>query len=181
MPGLRARAVLAAALLAPALCALAPAAAPPVPSAEAPSRFVPWPDPAPPPLALKDTAGHPHALADYRGRVVLVNFWATWCEPCKAELPSLQRLAERLAGRPFTILAVNYGESAPRVEGFLRPLRLDAVALLDPGQRAARAWRVRVLPASFLVDPAGRVRYGVIGEIDWAADEAERVVRGLLR
>jgi thiol-disulfide isomerase/thioredoxin len=148
--------------------------------AEVPARFVPWKEPGAPPLVLKDSAGRVHALAGHRGRVVLVNFWATWCDPCRDEMPSLQRLKERLAGRPFAILAVNYGESARKVDEFLARMPVDFQVLLDPGQQAARAWRVRVLPASFLVDPDGRVRYAVIGELDWASADAERAVRALL-
>jgi thiol-disulfide isomerase/thioredoxin len=158
-----------------------PAAAAQARAAAEPSRFVAWRDPAPPPLALKDPSGRVHTLDDYRGQVVLVNFWATWCDPCRDEMPSMQRLKERLAGRPFTVLAVNYGESAEKAGAFLGSISVDFRALLDPGQQAARAWRVRVLPASFLVDPDGRLRYGVIGEIDWASAESERVVLSLLR
>ena len=143
-------------------------------------RFVPWKESKAPPLALRDLAGAPHALADYRGKVVLVNFWATWCEPCRDEMPSMQRLKQHFALRPFAILAVNYGESDIRAGDFLRRSSLDLTVLLDPGQDASRAWRVRVLPASFLVGVDGRVRYGVIGEIDWMSAAAIETVRRLL-
>jgi cytochrome c biogenesis protein CcmG, thiol:disulfide interchange protein DsbE len=141
---------------------------------------VPWARPETPGLALKDLAGRPHTLADYRGKVVLLNFWATWCEPCREELPSMRALRERLAGRPFEIVTVNYGEAASRARDFLQRERLDLITLLDPGQETARAWRVRVLPGSFLIDADGRVRYGVIGELDWASEEAVETVRKLL-
>jgi thiol-disulfide isomerase/thioredoxin len=144
------------------------------------TRFIPWTRADVPALALKDLSGRTHALADHRGKVLLINFWATWCEPCREEMPSMRTLRERLAGRPFEILAVNYGESASRVRDFLERERLDFLTLLDPNQDAARAWRVRVLPGSFLVDAEGRVRYSVIGELDWASDKAMRTVRRLL-
>ncbi len=145
-----------------------------------PSRFVPWARPATPALALKDLDGRTHTLADYRGKVVLLNFWATWCEPCRDEMPSIRTLQERLADRPFVVLAVNYGESAPRVREFLVRERLDLRVLLDPGQQAARAWRVRVLPGSVLVGADGQARTMVIGEYDWASEEALKTVRELL-
>ena len=145
------------------------------------ARFVAWKEPAAPPLALSDLAGQAHTLADYRDRVVLMNFWATWCEPCRAEMASLQKLQERLAGRPFTVLLVNYGEARARVADFANRGPIGATILLDPNQDAPRAWRVRVLPSSFLIGLDGRVRYGVIGEIDWASDDAIEVVQGLLR
>jgi thiol-disulfide isomerase/thioredoxin len=145
-----------------------------------PLRFIPWREASTPALALKDLAGRPHALADYRGQVLLVNFWATWCEPCREEMPSFQRLRERLAGLPFTVLAVNFGESSQKAGEFARGLGLDFPVLLDPGQQAARAWRVRLLPTSYLVDAEGRVRYSVVGELDWATDAAVNAVRRLL-
>ncbi len=144
------------------------------------ARFIRWKDPNTPPLALSDLAGRSHALADYRGKVVLVNFWATWCEPCREEMPSMQRLTAHLSGRPFAILAVNYGESPARVDEFVKRSALDLPILLDPGQAAARAWRVRTLPASFLVGADGQVRYSVIGELDWVSTGAVDTIRRLL-
>jgi peroxiredoxin len=146
------------------------------------ARFVPWNQGAPPALALKDLDGRAHALADYRGTVVLVNFWATWCDPCQDEMPSLRRLRDRLAGEPFAILGVNHGgESTAKVRAFRDRLDIDFPLLLDPGGETPRGWRVRVLPASFVVGRDGRVRYHVIGEIDWASADALAVIRGLLR
>jgi thiol-disulfide isomerase/thioredoxin len=145
------------------------------------SRFIPWKDESTLSLALKDPAGAPHALADYRGKVVLVNFWATWCDPCREEMPSMQRLKERLSDQRFAVLAVNYGESRERVAEFQQRVPLDLQMLLDPGQETARAWKVRILPMSFLLDAEGRVRYSVIGEIDWESPEAVNTVRRLLR
>ena len=146
-----------------------------------PSRFLPWKDPAAPHLALDDLGGRAHTLAEYRGSVVLLNFWATWCEPCRAEMVSMRALQQRLAGRPFVILLVNYGEARTRVSEFAKRESLELPILLDPNQDAPRAWRVRVLPSSFLLGPDGHVRYGVIGEIDWVSAEAVRIVQELLR
>lgn len=92
----------------------------------------------------------------------------------------MQRLAERLAGRPFAVLAVNYGESAPRIDEFVRRTRFDLPVLLDPDLAATRAWRVRILPASFLVGGDGRVRYSVVGELDWTSPPALAAVERLL-
>ena len=143
-------------------------------------RLVPWNDRQAPALALFDLAGRAHRLADYRGQVVLVNFWATWCEPCRDEMPSIARARERFAGQPFAVLAVNHGESATRVQSFVKHAAIDFPILLDPGHDATRAWGVRVLPHSFLVGPDGRVRYSVIGEMDWTSAPAIEAVRRLL-
>ena len=128
-----------------------------------------------PELELRALDGPAHRLADYRGKVVLVNFWATWCEPCRDEMPAMQRLKEKLAGRPFTVLAVNLDEPEARIRSFLSQVKVDFTVLLDPGRKAARSWNARILPASFLIGPDGRIRYSVVGEIDW--DHARVVSR----
>jgi thiol-disulfide isomerase/thioredoxin len=148
--------------------------------AESP-RFLPWAEAQTPALALRDLSGRQRTLADHLGSVVLINFWATWCDPCRDEMPSMRRLQERLVGEPFVVLAVNYGEAQSRVREFVERMRIGFGILLDPDQEAPRAWRVRILPASFLVGRDGRVRYRVIGEMDWASDDAEQTVRSLLR
>lgn len=128
-----------------------------------------------PELELRALDGPAHRLADYRGKVVLVNFWATWCEPCRDEMPAMQRLKEKLAGRPFTVLAVNLDEPEARIRSFLSQVKVDFTVLLDPGRKAARSWNARILPASFLIGPDGRIRYSIVGEIDW--DHARVVSR----
>jgi thiol-disulfide isomerase/thioredoxin len=142
-------------------------------------RFRPWPGPTPP-LELQDLAGNRHVLTEYRGSVVLINFWATWCPPCRDEMPSIQRLREILAGQPFVVLGVNYSESVSRITSFLKQVPVDFPMLRDPRHEAIEAWRVRTLPASFVVGPDGLVRYWVVGELDWATDDAVARVRGLL-
>jgi peroxiredoxin len=145
------------------------------------TRFIPWKDATTPALTLKDLAGSEHTLAGYQGRAVLLNFWATWCEPCRAEMASMRTLQERLSGRPFAVLLVNYGEAKARVGDFVKREAIAFPILLDPNQDAPRAWRVRLLPTSFLIAPDGRVRYSVIGEIDWAQTDAVQLVQSLLR
>lgn len=133
-----------------------------------------------PALALKDLYGREHQLADYRGRLVLVSFWATWCEPCRDEMPSFDRLRRRFDGR-LEVLAVNYGEGEARVRAFLGKIPVGFPVLLDRDATAAKAWQARVLPTTFLVDPAGRVRYSAVGELDWSAPSIEATLRSLLR
>jgi peroxiredoxin len=126
-----------------------------------------------PALDLKDMEGKEHRLADYKGRVVLINFWATWCAPCRDEMPSIRRLRDKFAGRPFVVLAVNLDEPESRIRKFLAEMKLDFPVLLDPGRKVAKAWGARILPASYVVGADGRVRYQVVGEINW---EHEHVV-----
>jgi cytochrome c biogenesis protein CcmG, thiol:disulfide interchange protein DsbE len=121
----------------------------------------------PPPLILSDLADQTVELAGFRGEVILVNFWATWCEPCREEMPSLNRLQKQLAGKGFRILGVNVGEGKPRIKQFLTRIPVDFRILRDADSDAMKAWRVRVLPASFLIDRKGMLRYQLIGEADW--------------
>ncbi len=131
----------------------------------------PWSGGATPALELADLAGKKHRLTDYRGKVVLINFWATWCEPCRDEMPSMQRLQKRFAGKPFVVLAINVGEGEARIEEFLQKLPLDFIFLRDHSSVAMKAWRARGLPASFIVGADGRVRYSHIGELNWDDDK----------
>jgi len=133
-----------------------------------------------PPLALTDLDGRLHDVAAYRGTVLLVNFWATWCAPCREELPSLERLGDTLRGRPFEILAVNVAEAESRVRRFLTDVPLRLPILLDRDGNAQRAWGVRGLPATFLLDPEGAIRYWYLGELDWAQPQILRTVESLL-
>src|SRR5688572_27761277 len=84
-------------------------------SVQGASALAPGDGRAAPPLSLQDTEGRRHTLAGYRGNVVLINFWATWCEPCRREMPSIQRLKEKLSDKPFVVLAVNVDEPEARV------------------------------------------------------------------
>lgn len=142
--------------------------------------LAPWGGEPAPRLVLQDVGGATHDLERHRGKVVLVNFWATWCAPCRHEMPAIQRLRDALAHKPFAVLAVNVGERAPGVRAFLRETRLDLPVLMDASKRAARNWNVRVLPTTFLVGPDGRVRYRVIGDIDWSHPSIEGVITRLL-
>ena len=149
-------------------------------SARAGSDLVPWTGGPTPQLALKDLAGHPLTLADLKGKVVLVNFWATWCAPCIEEMPSMQKLRDKIGLAGFEVLAVNYQEGQARINDFLkkRPLKLTIVR--DADGAAKTAWGVKVFPSSFIVDTDGRIRYTVIGDVDWTSSKVESQIRELL-
>ena len=143
-------------------------------------QLKPWSGGATPPLTLRDLDGKLHRLEDYRGKVVLVNFWATWCEPCREEMPSMNRLRASLAGRPFAVLAINLAESDARIRRFMEQVPLEFTVLMDRDSATAKAWRARVLPMSFLVGPNGRIRHAVVGEIDWTQERVRNVILDLL-
>jgi peroxiredoxin len=141
----------------------------------------PWSGGATPALELADLDGGMHRLADYRGKAVLVNFWATWCEPCRAEMPSIERLRRAMEGKPFTVLAVNVGESARVARDFADKLPIAFTVLLDRDGGVTRAWGARVLPASYLIGPDGVIRYSYFGDLNWSSDEVRGRIESLMR
>ena len=152
----------------------------PAPVAAAPAPVVGHPAPA---FTLRTPDGATVALADLRGTVVLVNFWATWCEPCLEEMPSLEDLQDRLKDRPFTLLAVNMEESDARVEQFLQSTLLQEdslVVLFDRFGTVAKEWKARMLPVSFLIGPDGRIRDTVLGAADWSAKQTVSRIERLM-
>lgn len=131
----------------------------------------PWKGGPTPPLALNDLNGKPVKLENYRGKVVMVQFWATWCPPCLKEIPSMMRLQAKLAGQPFIILAVNMGETEKEVKDFLAKVNADFAILMDSDGKALGAWKVFVAPSTFLVDSKGNIRYTLQGGAEWDAPE----------
>lgn len=137
------------------------------------------PRPAPE-LNLPRHGGGSVDLAELRGRVVLVNFWAVWCPPCRKEMPSMERLSKMMAQRPFTILAANAGETPQQIQSFLNEVPLTFPILLDRDSERMKAWRVFVLPTSFLIDKQGQIRYSLSGHIEWDEPEAVAIIEKLL-
>jgi len=132
-------------------------------------------------LGIKDLGDRNHQLDNYMGQVILVNFWATWCPPCVAEMPSLQRLKTALSGQPFTVLAVNMGEGKLRVRHFKNTSGLDFPFLLDSASGASKNWGVRFLPTSFLIDAQGRLRYKAYGEVAWDDAAVRAIITQLVK
>jgi thiol-disulfide isomerase/thioredoxin len=149
-------------------------------SAGAAGELVPWTGGATPALSLKDLSGKSVDLASYKGRAVLVNFWATWCAPCIAEMPAMQQLRDRIGAAKFDVVAVNYQEGVPRINEFLKKRPLQLTIVRDSDGTARTAWGVKVFPTSFLVDADGRIRYSIQGDADWASSNVEARIRELL-
>ncbi len=141
----------------------------------------PWSGDATPPLELVDVEGKHHRLADYRGKAVVVNFWATWCAPCREEMPSMEALRVAMKDKPFAVLAVNVGEGPRAARAFGEKMGIGFPLLLDADTRTTKAWGARILPASFVVGPDGRIRYSYHGAIDWNAAEVRAAIEGLLK
>lgn len=121
---------------------------------------------AAPELTLTDSQGTTHSLADYRGQVVLVNLWATWCPPCKEEMPALQAFYNKHADQGFTIVAINDGDPTADVLQFIKDYQLTFPVWLDPTYIATeQAFKTLNLPSSFVIDRTGTVRLMWVGGI----------------
>lgn len=115
-----------------------------------------------PDFTLEDLSGEPVRLADQLGKVVLINFWATWCGPCRLEMPAFQARAERFASQ-LAILAVNFDEPAEQVQEFVDEFGLTFPVLLDPGAKVQELYRVRGYPTTYVVDSEGIIQFVHIG------------------
>jgi thiol-disulfide isomerase/thioredoxin len=139
----------------------------------------PWNPRLPAPaLVGADLNGKEWRLADLRSRAVLINFWASWCEPCRAEMPSLQRLAEQHAG-DVVVLAVNFKEPTASVQRFVHNTGLTLPVLQDPQGNLARTFGVRIFPSTVLIGRDGRVHSVVRGELDWTGVDAIKLLAPL--
>ena len=140
------------------------------------------PKPAPT-LKLNDLGGAFHDLAQLKGRVVLINFWATWCPPCRREMPSMERLAQHLKGEAFSVLAVNVGESVNDIELFTSQLdtSLSFPILLDRSSQTMQVWKIAGLPTTYLVDKKGRVVASAIGGREFDHPDMIQAIRAALK
>jgi thiol-disulfide isomerase/thioredoxin len=122
-------------------------------------------------LLLPDLEGRQRQLDEYRGQVVLVNFWASWCTPCLEEMPSIQRLVEAMRGTPFAVIGVNVGEGVLRVKAMVKRLGIGFPVLLDEDSAAFQRWGAKVLPTTYVLDGEGVIRYLGLGPLEWDSVE----------
>ena len=132
-------------------------------------------------FTLTDLDQQLHRLADYQGKVLLINFWASWCTPCITEMPGIQRLSDALKDQPFEILTINVSDVENRIREFLKRMNLNLTVLLDSDGKVFNAWHGKVLPASYLVDGNGMIRYHVIGPMEWDNDKVHKIIVSLIK
>jgi peroxiredoxin len=135
-----------------------------------------------PALALATLDGGRTTLADHRGKLVVLNFWATWCQPCALEMPSLEALWRRYRDRGLVVVAVSVDRGSPRnlLEPYVSNLKLTFPILLDPDAKTSDGWRVTALPATFLITPNGDAAGMAVGAREWDSAEMKALVERLL-
>lgn len=141
------------------------------------STPVPAPD-----FNLDDMDGKKHTLKQYKGKVVLINFWATWCPPCVREMPSMESLYQQLKDKPFIVLAINQWEDEEKVFAFTGQLKSipSFPILFDPDSKVSAAYGVKGLPSSYIVNKQGDIVFRATGGRDFTHPEIVRLIKSLL-
>jgi thiol-disulfide isomerase/thioredoxin len=148
---------------------------------DSPAQLRPWPADKPTPtLGLPGWDGPAWNIADARGQVLVLNFWASWCEPCRSELPSLELLASRHAADQLQVLCINFRETDAAIKSFLNAQPLSLPILRDRDGGTSKDWGARIFPTTVVVDRNGRAVYSVIGEVDWGGALARSWLAPLL-
>ncbi|MFB6345900.1 MAG: TlpA family protein disulfide reductase [bacterium] len=137
--------------------------------------------PDPKKFKLRDIAGDKHRLSDHAGQWVLINFWASWCPPCRNEMPSMQKLYERLDDRNFEILAINLKEPRKTARDFARDYQLSFPVLLDRTGKIGHRYRVSTIPTTWLVSPRGQLIAQLMGPLDWSKPDIVTLFENLTR
>jgi peroxiredoxin len=132
-----------------------------------------------PDFVLQDTDGKMHRLSDYRGKPVIINFWATWCPPCREEIPSMNRVWHILEKEDVAMLAVNMGEDEDTIFIFTADYPADFPILMDRDGAVIEQWPVKGLPTTYVVAPDGTIAYRAIGSREWDDRRLLEKIRGL--
>lgn len=135
-----------------------------------------------PDFNLQDMDENTFSLKNFHGKVLLINFWATWCPPCRREMPSMERLYQKMKDTDFIVIAINQFESPDHVFAYMGDLGTDPSfpILFDRESQISEAYKVAGLPTTYLVDKAGKVRYRAIGGREFDHPEVEKIIRDLL-
>jgi thiol-disulfide isomerase/thioredoxin len=119
-------------------------------------------------------------VTDFKGRVTIVNFWATWCTPCIKEIPSLNNLLQSMQGKSFELISVNYAEETQTIKEFMSMVDVEFPVLLDAQGQESAKWKVIAFPSTFVIGRDGLIHYGVNAGIEWDTPEVLRVINQML-
>jgi len=131
-------------------------------------------------FSLKDLSGQEQNLSSYAGKLVFLNFWATWCGPCRTEIPSMEELYLELQNQGFVIVALNSQETDEQVADFVENVGMSFPVLLDTGGRVGAAYSIRAIPTTYIIDPQGYILGRMVGTRDWYTPEIISLVGDLL-
>ena len=123
-------------------------------------------------IRLKDIHGNPVSLSDFRGKIVFLNFWTTWCPTCLTEMPSMEKLHQKFKDKDFAMVTVNIQESSAKVAQFFNKLELTFAALLDTTGEVAFGLSIRSIPTTFILDKDGRTMGIIMGPREWDGKKA---------
>ena len=129
-----------------------------------------------PAFTLQDLQGREVSISDFKGKVILINFWASWCIPCKKEMPSLNKLFLRYKDRDLVVLGISIDRTRDAVENFLKAIPLDFPVLLDSAVDISQKYKVYAYPTTFLIDRKGIIKAKFIGEEDWLSPEKTTLI-----
>ncbi len=143
------------------------------------SGITPWQAPG---FTLPDLQGKPHRLSDYQGQFVLLNFWATWCAPCREEMPSLESLKRHFRNQNLTVLTISVDKTRhrSRVSRFVSRLGLKLPVLLDTNHVVSDLYQVSGIPVTVIINPEGQVVKRIQGDNNWASEDSLRYIASLL-
>ncbi len=133
-----------------------------------------------PNFVLNDIDGEKVELNSLKGQWVFLHFWASWCRPCREEMPAIQRLADKMKGEKFKIIMINTAEDEDTVFEFLGSINVELNSLLDLDGQVTEVWKPRGLPTSFLINPDGQVKYQAIGGREWGDPVYTSFIKKLL-
>ncbi len=134
-----------------------------------------------PDFVLQDFTGKTWMLSSLKGKVVFVNFWATWCKPCRDEMPSMEELNRDMKGRPFQMLSIVFNDDPDMAHSFARQQGATFPVLANPGPELTEAYMINGVPETFLIDAGGILRYKFIGPCNWSTPEMRELVQGLFQ
>lgn len=131
-------------------------------------------------FVLEDLLGNELSLSSFQGQVVLLNFWATWCGPCKIEIPSMEELYSEMQGQGFVILAVNSQEARDQVARFVQDNGMSFPVVLDSTGRIGATYSVRAIPTTYIINPQGYILGRMVGTREWYTTEIVELIEDLL-
>ncbi len=144
-----------------------------------------WVDRTAPPFELPDSAGPMHSLSDYRGKVVFLNFWASFCDPCREEMPSMERLVRQYEPQGMVMIAISHDTEQAQMDGFMKeflPGQTSVMTTLwDPEISVAPLYGTDLIPETYIIDREGRIVARFVNAYDWTRPEVKQLIEALLR